>query len=56
MENNVILQQPSLFLKKKNDSTEGIEVIEKLKIKYSIDCYDINTVLIKHLKNMLEGP
>ena len=33
-----------------------IEVIESLKNKYSTDWYDINTVLVKHLKTILAGP
>ena len=37
---------------KKNDLNE---VIESLKNKYSTDCYDINTVLVKHLKTILAG-
>ena len=41
---------------KKNDLIEVIEVIESLKNKYSSDCYDINTVLVKHLKTILAGP
>ena len=56
IENNVIRQQKSLLLKKKNDLIEIIEVIKSLKNKYSTDCYDINTVLVKHLKNILAGP
>ena len=55
IENNVIRQQQSLFLKK-IDLIEVIEVIESLKNKYSTDCYDINTVLVKHLKTILAGP
>ena len=55
VENNVTRQQQSLFLKK-IDLTEVIEVIESLKNNYSTDCYDINTVLVKHLKTILAGP
>ena len=55
MENNVIRQQQSLFLKK-IDLIEVIEIIESFKNKYSTDCYDINTVLVKHLKTILAGP
>ena len=55
MENNVIRQQQSLFLKKIG-SIEVIEVIESLKNKYSTDCYDVNTVLVKHLRTILAGP
>ena len=55
MENNVIRQQQSLFLKK-IDLIEVIEVIKSLKNKFSTDCYDINTVLVKHLKTILAGP
>ena len=31
------------------------EVIESLKNTYSTDCYDVNTVLVKHLKIILAG-
>ena len=55
MEYNVIRQQQLLFLKK-IDLIEVIEVIESLDNKYSTDCYDINTVLVKHLKTILAGP
>ena len=55
MENNVIRQQQSLLLKK-IVLIEVIEVIEILKNNYSTDCYDTNTVLVKHLKIILAGP
>ena len=55
MEINVIRQQQSLFLKK-IDLIEVIEVIKSLQNIYSTDCYDINTVLVKHLKTILAGP
>ena len=56
MENNVIRRQQSLFLKKKIDLSEVIDVIETLKNEYNTDCYDINTVFVKHLKTIPAGP
>ena len=44
-----------MFLKK-NGLIEVIEVIESLKNKYSTNCYDVNTVLVKHLKTIQAGP
>ena len=45
-----------VFFFLKIDLIEVIEVIESLKNKDSTDCYDINTVLVKHLKIILAGP
>ena len=39
----------------KKDLIEDTEVIEILKNKYCTDCYDINTVFVKHLQTILAG-